>query len=392
MTLGGKTPSNGQYVSSVWTFPAQDVGRQSPYRWYGTLPTGLVDRLLDLYAPPGSTVLDPFCGSGTTLLTCAHRGLEFAGMDVNPLAVLLSKVRLMPPGEEQLRDAWVTAKDTLTNPEFRRSSRRRLRQHLGGGFLAYSARWIHPEVLDQLWLAARAIAGVDDLRCQAALFIAFSGVVRDVANVDPRCTHHLVTKIKPLSDCVQRIDSMLASPWPGASAPGDRTADYGAFVQQADVTSWTPAKSHDLVVVHPPYLGVIHYNLIHRLVTDLLHLVSISDAPVSLAGLEWEHAQIKLADMSTDNERRYDGFIRSLSDVLIKSTCVGGRAVVIIGDQRHRGMIRHPFTSYIRELEERGFALEESFIWVLQNNSGMHVLRRGHFIDHNYVLVFRRLP
>ena len=42
-------------------------------------------------------------------------------------------------------------------------------------------------------------------------------------------------------------------------------------------------------------------------------------------------------------------------------------------------------------MEGNGFGLEENFIWLLQNNGGMHVLRRGNFIDHNYIAVFRRL-
>jgi hypothetical protein len=68
----------------------------------------------------------------------------------------------------------------------------------------------------------------------------------------------------------------------------------------------------------------------------------------------------------------------------------GGRAVVIMGDARHKGLLRHPFTRVVDLMESRKFDLEENFIWILQNNGGMHVLRRGHHIDHNYILVFRR--
>jgi len=42
----------------------------------------------------GATVLDPFCGSGTTLLECAHSGWNAVGVDRNPLAVQITNAKL----------------------------------------------------------------------------------------------------------------------------------------------------------------------------------------------------------------------------------------------------------------------------------------------------------
>lgn len=41
------------------------------------------------------TVLDPFVGSGTTALESKYLGLDFWGSDLNPLAVLLSKTKVL---------------------------------------------------------------------------------------------------------------------------------------------------------------------------------------------------------------------------------------------------------------------------------------------------------
>jgi hypothetical protein len=41
-----------------------------------------------------SRVLDPFCGSGTTLVECTHLGATGIGTDLNPLAVLLANTKL----------------------------------------------------------------------------------------------------------------------------------------------------------------------------------------------------------------------------------------------------------------------------------------------------------
>ena len=43
-----------------------------------------------------TTVLDPFAGSGTTLVECMRLGLNYAGQDINPLAVLLCRTKVGP--------------------------------------------------------------------------------------------------------------------------------------------------------------------------------------------------------------------------------------------------------------------------------------------------------
>jgi hypothetical protein len=44
--------------------------------------------------PPGSAILDPFAGSGTTLLEAQRLGFDFVGVDLNPIAVLISRVKI----------------------------------------------------------------------------------------------------------------------------------------------------------------------------------------------------------------------------------------------------------------------------------------------------------
>lgn len=46
----------------------------------------------------GSLVLDPFCGSGTTLCEARIRGMKSVGIDLNPLSVLISRVKTGLPG------------------------------------------------------------------------------------------------------------------------------------------------------------------------------------------------------------------------------------------------------------------------------------------------------
>ena len=52
--------------------------------------------------PEGSWVLDLFCGSGTTLLTCKELGINSRGFDILPFSVLLSNVKISNYDDKEL--------------------------------------------------------------------------------------------------------------------------------------------------------------------------------------------------------------------------------------------------------------------------------------------------
>src|SRR5436309_6193828 len=83
------------------------VHRLHPY--LGKFIPQLVETLLARYVPPGGHVLDPFAGSGTTLVQSLESGYDATGVDVAAFNCLLMRVKtaqydLAELGEE-LRDA-----------------------------------------------------------------------------------------------------------------------------------------------------------------------------------------------------------------------------------------------------------------------------------------------
>lgn len=58
-----------------------------------------------LGATPNSKIIDPFCGSGTSLVECAHVGMTAIGYDMNPLAIYITnaKLKALATPEETLR-------------------------------------------------------------------------------------------------------------------------------------------------------------------------------------------------------------------------------------------------------------------------------------------------
>ena len=68
------------------------VHRLHPY--LGKFIPQLVGYFLTRYFEQGQTVLDPFCGSGTTLVEASERGIDSVGIDVSAFNVMISRVKL----------------------------------------------------------------------------------------------------------------------------------------------------------------------------------------------------------------------------------------------------------------------------------------------------------
>ena len=83
--------------------------RTNPLPWNGQFSPQLVEELLTKFARKGSVVLDPFVGSGTSLVEAARFGSTAFGFDLNPAAVILSRVYEMtaldPHCREEILDA-----------------------------------------------------------------------------------------------------------------------------------------------------------------------------------------------------------------------------------------------------------------------------------------------
>jgi DNA modification methylase len=60
---------------------------------------------IEKYTKRNDDILDPFCGSGTTLLEARLLGRNAVGVDINPLAVLISKVKVTPLDAGKLKSA-----------------------------------------------------------------------------------------------------------------------------------------------------------------------------------------------------------------------------------------------------------------------------------------------
>lgn len=56
-------------------------------------PVKLLEDILGV-VPAGGLVLDPFCGSGTTLEAARNRGLRYVGIEIDPINCQIARKRI----------------------------------------------------------------------------------------------------------------------------------------------------------------------------------------------------------------------------------------------------------------------------------------------------------
>ncbi len=81
-----KQPAPKIQTTTLWDFPSQHYGNeaQGSSEYIGVTPSYVIWNLLQRYTKPGDKVLDPMCGSGTSLDVCRDLKREGFGFDISP--------------------------------------------------------------------------------------------------------------------------------------------------------------------------------------------------------------------------------------------------------------------------------------------------------------------
>lgn len=93
--LGG--PKKGVPLGDVWEIPYLNPKAKERVGYPTQKPILLLDKIINLVTNKGDVVLDPFCGSGTALVSAKLLDRKYIGIDISKTAVELTKSRLDMP-------------------------------------------------------------------------------------------------------------------------------------------------------------------------------------------------------------------------------------------------------------------------------------------------------
>lgn len=111
----------GVPLSNVWDIPYLNPKAKERVGYPTQKPLALLERIIRLGSDPGDVVLDPFCGSGTTLVAAKLLGREYIGFDVSVDAINITNSRLAHPIETKSRllekgaSSYITKNETVLN-------------------------------------------------------------------------------------------------------------------------------------------------------------------------------------------------------------------------------------------------------------------------------------
>jgi site-specific DNA-methyltransferase (adenine-specific) len=88
---------NGVPLSDVWEIPYLNPKAKERVGYPTQKPILLLEQIIKIASNQGDIVLDPFCGSGTTLVAAKLLGRNYIGVDNSSDAIELTKKRLEKP-------------------------------------------------------------------------------------------------------------------------------------------------------------------------------------------------------------------------------------------------------------------------------------------------------
>ena len=301
------------------------VHRLHPY--LGKFIPQIVEIFLRKYQP--AMVVDPFCGSGTTLVEANALGMASFGADISEFNCILSKVKTDKYSLEQVE--WEIL-DAL--PQSGAAAQGRLMEYRAPPVASdYLREWFAPEALEELLCYRDAI---QNYHHQDVLKVILSRSARSA-----RMTTHFDLDFpqKPQLEPYQCYKhSRICHPTRNAGHflkrysldTVKRIKEFAAIQSAAPSTVvWGDSRSIefpqcDLVVTSPPYVGLIDYHQQHSYAYELL-------------GLRWnEESEIGRAKRGASlaaQQDYVDNIVKVFGNVK-QHLQQGCRLVVIVHDRR----------------------------------------------------------
>lgn len=159
-------------------------GPHGIHEYRGKFFPQLVRSLLNISgATDSSNVLDPMCGSGTTLVESIMLGCNTFGLDLNPLSVFISKTKceILKVNPEVLEDRYTTIKkEILTESDFQTEELWWFNQ-LPKKDREYLTNWFSQGVLLQLDKLVKLIEKIKETPIKNLFKVALSNILRTVS-------------------------------------------------------------------------------------------------------------------------------------------------------------------------------------------------------------------
>lgn len=374
-------------------------------------------------------VLDPFCGSGTTLVEAGLLGHQALGCDISPLAVIISKAktaRIIGEADYVVNiiSGVVSRATQIAQEIFPKLTPEEscLGLHRTWSF------WFRTEEMSKLLALRQCIEELDDAEfteLKVFLFACLSSIAKSASYLNEDQIKVRYDREKTPDDPLQTFSRMAVPSAVQQIELGKRYVRRGAqFDTQVSSATDLPFsnRSVDRVITSPPYINAVDYTMAHKynlFVLGLIHptdfknhcrdYIGLTERAVRASDIlvkpqcETSIVEPLLSSLWSLNTpvsknrafvvaQYFNGMYRALQEMwrVLKN---GRRAFVVVGGSNRICGITVPTAEIVQSLaEEVGFGTELRFYHHLANRSSMRLNRAqtGGKVSFETICVFRK--
>jgi hypothetical protein len=323
------------------------VHRLHPY--LGKYIPQLVEIFLRKYFAPGQIVVDPFCGSGTTLVQANELGINAVGYDISAFNVLLCRAKTMPYNIEQARHEVLSILEKVrtqlptlaaeaAKPQAAPEQRSLWQVATADLFLseadvAYLQTWFAPQTLGELLAYRRLIE--TQYEYQDLLKVILSRSARSARltthfdldfpkqpQTEPYYCYKHSRECRPTTEAFKFLERYSLDTLKRIEQFAAIRTEANCEVYHAD-SRIAAVGQMDGVLTSPPYVGLIDYHDQHAYA---YHLLGLDDRRAAEIGPAAGGSSFKA-------KQQYQQEIADVFGRLLQAMPVGGRMIVVAADQ-----------------------------------------------------------
>jgi DNA modification methylase len=330
----------------------------------------LVFKIIEMFKIRNGKVLDPFCGVGTTNLTCKEKGIDSIGFEVSPLALFSAKVKCRDYDISGLKDTLKTIKKM----KFRKPDRSWIPSNI--------QRYFNTHTLDDILLFRNFVEGIEDNRIKDFFRLGLissatrcSYMYKDGSVVKLR--RHPIPPFKKFYH--HRMKRMIKD------LKKLKTKECKTIIKEGDARKLKlENESVDFVITSPPYLNKIEYTKIYRVEEFLFFRVPRKKGIRSYIGMKTEPEQI-FPDLPDMANAYFSDMFRSLSE-LYRVCRTGAKLAIVVGNGCFPTRVVESDLLLSELAEKIGFSLEGIYVLNKRWCTRQRVIKVGELRESMLVL------
>ncbi len=223
----------------------------------------IVSRLAEKYTKEGDLIVDPFGGCGTTLVESKIMGRPSVGVDINPVAVLITKAKITPIDPQKIEKAFIALKTKIDT--YSKDTKVKAPEHERIDY------WFKAEEKRKLAFIFTEISKLKDQDIRNFFFCAFSNILKNCSIWLQKSNKPTRDPNKKPSDPIPTFYKQIKMMMRGNARFYELSKEKNHIEIPSQVycmdARTIPAKDNSvsLIVTSPPYVTSYEYADLHQL-------------------------------------------------------------------------------------------------------------------------------